>query len=475
MENLETHPINLDLNNWRNATFQSTMEVLKWEWTVDEKGEDADTPDNLKNYNTQIETSNIDPRDFPDGYIDDVKQWKSADCRLISELEALSQSKWWRNIIKNAIKKHWNNNYKVTLHGENWDFVHIITKEDIEMAQNDPYYSSGDLDVLIMELATEVYKKTLWKTLDVLLSNDDDMFKLLTGENTEVVKSGFLGSKQEMKNTINKFKQNPDKYAMCCSLFISGGSNIDHLCTISRFETDENWISYVIMKNPYNTAIEIKLTEDKFINNISWIYYIENENYVDNNRKIISDGQIWHVNFAEKGTDKWALPTIKAIWNENPNIISDSIKKNSNGDLEITLKWVNKKYIITSAEIEKAKDSGKYSRWDVDVIALEIAIERFWQREYWPNDTSSKTLQTETFNGISLSKMPDSTIIYILTGQSNMHVGVNGKNSYIITNTPYFKDMPPEPIKTVRLTPDADNKEESKITKILRKARGQQK
>lgn len=474
MENLETHSIDLDLNNWKDTTFQSTMEVLKWEWTVDEKVEVTDTPNNLKNYNTQIETSNIDPNNFPDGYIDDVRQGDANDCRLISELEALSQNKRWRNIIKNSIKKDWNNNYKVILHGQNWDFVHIMTKEDIEVAQNDPYYSTGDLDVLIMEVATEAYRKTLGKELDVMFSNDEDIFELLTGKNTEVVDGGFRGSKQELRNTINKFKQNPDKYAMCCGIPLSGTWNIGHQCTISRFETDENGISYIIIKNPYNTAVEIKLTEDKFIKSVQWIYYIENENYIDNNRKIISDGQIGQVNFAGKGTDKWALPVIKAIWDENPNIISDSIKQNPNGDLEITLKWVNKKYIITSAEIEKAKDSDKYSKWDDDVIALEIAIERFWQREYWPNDTSSQTLQTKIFNGISLSTMPDSTIIYILTGQSNMHVWIDGANNYIITNTPYFKGMPPEPIKTVRPTPDIDN-EENNIIEMLRKARGQQK
>ena len=370
MENLETHSIDLDLNNWKDAIFQSTMELLKWEWTVDEKGEASDTPGNLKNYNTQIETSNINPNNSPDGYIDDVRQGDANDCRLISELEALSQNKRWRNIIKNSIKKDWNNNYKVILHGQNWDFVHIITKEDIEVAQNDPYYSTGDLDVLIMEVATEAYRKTLGKELDVMFSNDEDIFELLTGKNTEVVDGGFRGSKQELRNTINKFKQNPDKYAMCCGIPLSGTWNIGHQCTISRFETDENGISYIIIKNPYNTAVEIKLTEDKFIKSVHWIYYIENENYIDNNRKIISDGQIGQVNFAEKGTDKWALPAIKAIWDENPNIISNSIKEDSDGNLEITLKWVNKKYIITSAEIEKAKDSGKYSRWDDDVIAL---------------------------------------------------------------------------------------------------------
>ena len=474
MENLETSQSeNLDLNNKVNTTFPSTMELIKWQWTnsttsIVEKQESTNEPQNLEDNHTTAETPIMNPEDVSDGYIDDVQQGEANDCWLISELEALSQSQWGRAAIKNAIKKDNNWNYNVTLLWNSGTFVHKITKEDIELARQESWFSRWDLDVLLIELATEEYrKKRLWrKELDVMFSQDEDIFELLTWKEPKTIYGGFMGNtKEEWRNTLNKFKQNPDKYAICCGIPIGGAGNIGHQCTISRFETDEKWDSYVIIKNPYNTSVEIRMTEEKFIKIAERMDYIENVDYINDNPKINSDGQIWELSFSKKGTDKWALPTIKAISNENPDIISNSIH-NINSNLEITLKWVNKKYTITPADIQRAKESGKYSWGDDDAIALEIAIERFCQREYGPADTSNENLKSNNFKGISLATIPDSTIIRILTGETNMHAGIDENGNYITTNTTFFKWMPREPIKTIR---PIENKENNNVIPILKK------
>ena len=77
--------------------------------------------------------------------------------------------------------------------------------------------------------------------------------------------------------------------------------------------------------------------------------------------------------------DCWLLASIKAI-SEHPDgakIIKDAIKQNPNGDVIVELKGVGISYPITKEEILAAKTTGKYATGDDDVLAIELAFEKY--------------------------------------------------------------------------------------------------
>ena len=77
--------------------------------------------------------------------------------------------------------------------------------------------------------------------------------------------------------------------------------------------------------------------------------------------------------------DCWLLASIKAI-SEHPDgakIIKDAIKQNPNGVVIVELKGVGISYPITKEEILAAKTTGKYATGDDDVLAIELAFEKY--------------------------------------------------------------------------------------------------
>lgn len=80
--------------------------------------------------------------------------------------------------------------------------------------------------------------------------------------------------------------------------------------------------------------------------------------------------------------DCWLLAAIKSISN-NPKgrkISDESIKVNSDGSVTVQLKGVNKTYTITKKELYGSKE---LSTGDLDVRALEIAVNRYLKEEYY--------------------------------------------------------------------------------------------
>ena len=124
-----------------------------------------------------------------DGKIGHFKQGTSGDCYFLSSLQAISNTKGGQKIIADSIKKV-NNTYKVQFAGaikvkNNIErqirnkqirgkcYIsgnYTITPNEIKIAQENNKktgkYSTGDLDVLIFELALEKYRKELKLTRD---------------------------------------------------------------------------------------------------------------------------------------------------------------------------------------------------------------------------------------------------------------------------------------------------------------------
>ena len=78
--------------------------------------------------------------------------------------------------------------------------------------------------------------------------------------------------------------------------------------------------------------------------------------------------------------DCWFLASIKAIANspKGLKILNDSLKVLPNGDVQVTLKGINKTYIVTKQELE---NNIQMANGDGDVRALEIAVNKHIEEE----------------------------------------------------------------------------------------------
>lgn len=111
--------------------------------------------------------------------------------------------------------------------------------------------------------------------------------------------------------------------------------------------------------------------------------------------------------------DCWLLGSIQAIaQNEKgKQILNDSIKILDNGNVEVTLKGVNKTYTFTQQEI---MGRNELSSGDLDVRALEMAVQKYIEEN--PNEMHSWNDQFEGNTGHTAFK--------ILVGGSNKYNGL---------------------------------------------------
>ena len=87
------------------------------------------------------------------------------DCWLLSDINAMNQTKWGKEAIKNSIIP--DNKGGVTIHFKGSPLAQKnfhITAEDIQNAKNSGRYSTGNDDMLALELATEQVIKKLVKS-----------------------------------------------------------------------------------------------------------------------------------------------------------------------------------------------------------------------------------------------------------------------------------------------------------------------
>lgn len=95
------------------------------------------------------------------GTINPSKQGLNGDCWLLSGINALSYSKTGQNLIKQAIKKNNDGSYDIYLKGIERNYH--ISEEKIKQLENNPFYSKGDIKILLFEIAIEELRNDLYK------------------------------------------------------------------------------------------------------------------------------------------------------------------------------------------------------------------------------------------------------------------------------------------------------------------------
>ena len=394
--------------------------------------EEPEKPEEIDaKHNEASETYN--PKDKADGFIDPIAQQGSGDCWLLSGLNALTETQWGRDAIKQAINIKPNGDILITFkgaYGKKKQF--LITKSELDAAKNNSKYSTGDMDVLAIELAVEKYRRQFGQTLDG--GFEEEIFRLITGShNTQTIES-----KSGIKNMLKKIKANPGKYAVTVAIDVGDSKYSYHACNLSRVETDENGHIWIILTNPWDSRREIRLTEQEFLNKAKEIEVLANPKGNTKTASVNSDGKIGTTKGAKKGTDASVASAIHAVANMDPKIIKDSISCDSNGNIRVTLKGVGETFVITPQEITKAKDSGKYTEGDDDVIALEIAMEKYGKKKYQTQNVEDSPLFAGLVQaGTDIYGISDTTAIFLLTGQENKYAVLDKDGKYQISDNQY--------------------------------------
>lgn len=252
------------------------------------KGEEKEVPQSKPNFNRKIENT--------------FQSKKQGDCWLLSDINALNQTGWGREVIKNAIVPDEGQNGGVTINfsGSPLDKKEFyITKEEIQKAKASGNYSSGDDDMIALELAAEKVAKLLVGSgqakrvedfddvighksylTNVLLDEKTNEYlnisKLLTGRDDVIAE--FTSGLPSSENLLKYLADNKDKTSAVCTfdhLKDAFGSRDkddpvhgNHAYAIKNIDYGRS----VTVIDPFNTDKEINLGWDKFINDVETVF-----------------------------------------------------------------------------------------------------------------------------------------------------------------------------------------------------------
>lgn len=131
-------------------------------------------------------------------------------------------------------------------------------------------------------------------------------------------------------------------------------------------------------------------------------------------------------NFRQGKTgDCWLLSTLYGISNseKGKQILSEFIIPDNKGGVTINLKGANKSYYITQDDINNAIKKNQYSTGDPDVIAVELAVEKFRMENLKAGTTSVNPYNVNHMKTISYDSPLDYgthiNAIQLLTGKAS--------------------------------------------------------
>ena len=171
--------------------------------------------------------------------------------------------------------------------------------------------------------------------------------------------------------------------------------------------------------------------------------------------KIDSDGNIDAFKQGEKASDCYLLSSLISLRN-NPvtaKILKENIKKNNDDSITITfpgaiaiknnnrnndnfINFVTGEYTITLKEFNEAKNSGKYSYGDDDVLLYELAFEKYRKEVYESNSVNNlpnKGNRSGVYTGDNSDSLLDYGIsidaIFVLTAKQGKRLNVKGNEN----------------------------------------------
>lgn len=238
-----------------------------------------------------------------DGKIDEFVQGSIGDCWLLSAINGLKRHPKGREILEKSLFVDKDNNITVTLQGPKKQYT--FTKEQIDSVLNksDYYYSTGDRDVLAIEMAIEKFKTETAQKSSKRVTNmynyyippsQEDMpldgghvynsLHLLTGMQANRIYKTFapnviltndtasVGQLDEEK--IQKLLDNTDNIVLAGYKTSLG---IAHSVVLSSMDKDNVYVidSDVSAKNPNRKPIPIPIDKKEFFDRLINVTYTD--------------------------------------------------------------------------------------------------------------------------------------------------------------------------------------------------------
>jgi len=219
------------------------------------------------------------------GKIEATEQGDTGDCWLLSDINSMNQTEWGRKAISDAVKSDGNGGAKVTFNGaaEGEQNCYDISAQELAEAKKSGKYSTGDDDMLALELATEKY---LTKYKDKYNRNaPDGVLNSMNGFSMEnlLVKNVnthlYYGAYDRFDQPLDALENNPRKYSVNCA-FKSDQETYDmyknHAYTLTGITTDAaTGKKYAEAINPWDSSQKIRIPYDKFKQNLVMVMLTE--------------------------------------------------------------------------------------------------------------------------------------------------------------------------------------------------------
>lgn len=153
ISNLNLHK-NMDLNGYSSNTSKISGEnELLFNYNAHKKVSD----DEIMGFQRSNNDKTIKSDELINKKIERAKQGNLGDCWLLAQINALADTEFGAELIKNAITINPNGTYTVTLKGADKEYT--VTKSELKKAMKGNKHSKGDPDMRLLELVFEKYYK----------------------------------------------------------------------------------------------------------------------------------------------------------------------------------------------------------------------------------------------------------------------------------------------------------------------------
>lgn len=249
-----------------------------------------------------------------DGAVQATKQSEeTGNCYLLSGVNALSNTTWGKEAIQNAIEPTEDGGYNVTFYNSDGEKETVNISAE-ELAANPEKYSSGDVDMKIIEVAAEKfysahldedaysYKDKNTPLTEGLMEGKTSILYMLTGSEGHVLQSTELDKRihesalasdrgaltdETLQQELLEIASNPDGYAATCAfkkpgffqkLFGGGDTVSAHGYSIKEvIQSPDGGIQSVIVQNPWDSSKEIVMSYKDFKSQVAY-FVTHNQN-----------------------------------------------------------------------------------------------------------------------------------------------------------------------------------------------------